>query len=388
MPNRVLARFTVRLGEDFATPEALKKYLHDHPQADKSKHRVVKHDAPEAKKDEPTQKSEPEKKDEPAKSPEKIEKSLFKPEELKGLGTLIVQSEKDPDKLFEQAKKAHEEQLDWLNRGKGLDKALGAKVIRGDEGVSVKDALKEATDKPGPIIVIGPTKKQSRSKDKVDSDYGGDWSKLGDIVRATIAVDSMDQIEDVMTKLRASGLKLARQPKDRFAKPTAAGYRDLMMNVEYPNGHVGEIQVHLKPILKAKAEGHALYDQVRKIEEAAKKEGRTTLTDDEEKAIEEANSKQTALYDKAWKAATGEKAKPEEKTAATRVLRRYAQATKYFDYEGIPAKWESHKFPQKVTIKGEKTVYELYDFFRLAQPIDEAEFKRLKEEMDSKMKKD
>ena len=39
---KVAARYQV--AKDFASPEALKDYLHEHPGADKSKHHVVKHD--------------------------------------------------------------------------------------------------------------------------------------------------------------------------------------------------------------------------------------------------------------------------------------------------------------------------------------------------------
>jgi hypothetical protein len=372
----VLARWLSRLGREFPSDKALEQYLHEHPQADKSKHEVVK--PGESKKPDETTPSKDD-----AQEPEKPEAkktkapSLFKADELKDLPEIIHQPIKDPNHLFEQAKEALGQQLDWLDRGKGLDKALGAKVIRGDEGVDVGEAMKEEMGQKGPIIVIGPLKKQERAAGKVDADYGGDWSKLGDIVRATVAVDSMDQIEDVMDKLRASGLKLARQPKDRFAKPTEAGYRDLLMNVVYPNGHIGEVQIHLKPILKAKAEGHKYYDDIRKIEETAKREGRTTMTDDETKKLEEANAKSAALYDKAWKEAGGAQAEP--KTAAQRVLHRFAATTKYYDYDGHPAQWEKGKFPV-IFMPHEKVMYELEKFFQTAQPIDKSAFEQLKKD--------
>lgn len=362
----VLARWLSRLGREFPSDKALEKYLHEHPQADKSKHEVVKPGEP--KPDESSKEEKPE-----AKKPKAP--GLFKADELKDLPSTVQQPIKDPNHLFEQAKEALGQQLDWLDRGKGLDKALGAKVIRGDEGVDVGAAMQEEMGQKGPIIVIGPLKKQDRAAGKVDADYGGDWSKLGDIVRATVAVDSMDQIEDVMEKLRASGLKLARQPKDRFAKPTEAGYRDLMMNVVYPNGHIGEVQIHLKPILKAKAEGHKYYDDIRKIEETAKREGRTTMTDDETKKLEEANAKSAALYDKAWKEAGGQ----ESKTAAQRVLQRFAATTKYYDYDGHPAQWEKGKFPV-IFMPHEKVMYELEKFFQTAQPIDKSAFEQLKKD--------
>lgn len=238
VPYRVVARYLKAMGTleamEFNTPEALKDYLHEHPKADKSNHSVKK-PGEESKSEEKSEKTDT------------SSKSLFDAKE-RDLPKTLAQKTKDPEKLFKEAKEAHEQQLDWLNRGKGLDKAIGAKVVRGDNkpiGEFLKE-LDSETEKRGPLVVIGPMKDQARSKEKVDTDYGGDWSRLGDAVRASVAVDSMDQVHDVMDKLRKSGLKLARRPTDRFDKPNEdTHYRDLLMNVEYPNGHIGELQIHL-----------------------------------------------------------------------------------------------------------------------------------------------
>jgi len=333
---------------EFPTPEARKEYLHEHPGADPANHTVKKQD--------PKSKGE-----------EASPKGLFNPDETKGLPNAASQKTTDPDKLFENAKDAHEHQLKWLNHGQGLEKALGASVIRADKGDKVDFS------KVGPIILIGPMKKKERAKEKVDADYGGDWSKLNDVVRASVAVDTYEDLEKTLDKLRKSGLKLARQPKDRFAKPTEAGYRDVLLNVEYPNGHVGELQLHVKSMLKAKDAGHKLYEGVRTIEGNAKKEGRDTLTDKEMAAINEANSKMKALYDDAWKEANVTP-KDRDKNASFRV----GSQTKYYVYEDLPAYWEPNKFPKIVNPKEEKTVYDLEKFFREADPIDERKFNELK----------
>lgn len=268
---------------------------------------------------------------------------------------------KDRDALFKVAGEAHEHQLDWLNRGKGLDSILGVKAVRGDKGDPMPDF-----SKPGPVVLIGPLKGAARSEEKVKSVYDGDWSQLTDIVRASVAVDSMDEIHDVMRHLRKSGLKLAGKPNDRFAEPTEAGYRDLNLRVEYPNGHVGELQIHLKPILQAKDEGHKYYEETRSISAKAKAEGRTTMTPEEQKAVDSANAKMRALYDKAWAQATG-------KTAS----RKMAAETKYYLFEGQPAKWEKGKFPVLVQKGKEKPLYELEKFFQGASAIDQKKFDAL-----------
>lgn len=356
---------------EFHSPEALKDYLREHPKADKSKHTVKKPEKEEPKTEEKAPQGKPQ------------GRALFSPSEIEKLPKEVSQKTSDPDKLFEQAKDSHEHQLNWLNHGKGLDKAIGAKVVRGDKKEEMPDF-----SEPGPVILIGPIKSRARVDEKAKTDYDGDYGQVRDLVRASVAVDSMDQLDDVVAKLKASGLKLAKQPKDRFADPTESGYRDIIMNVEYPNGHIGELQLHLKPILKAKGAGHKFYEEVRTIEAKAKKEGRTTMTEEETKIVDEANRKAKALYDAAWEQATGKPAGNREKNAAlVRASMRQAAATKYYEYDDRPAYYERGKFPKLILGKGERTIYELEEFFREALPLSEAEFKEMLRDQEEPSKK-
>jgi len=358
----------LRSAREFPNEEARKKYLEDHPNADPANHTVAK---PDDKGDEGGGKAAPKK-----------PKKLFSDDEM-SLPSVARQSVSDPAKLMEQATEAHEQQLNWLNHGKGLDKAVGGKVIRCDE-IDCTKAGAVDYDQEGPIIVIGPVKKKHRVEEKVEKDYDGDWSRVGDLVRSTVALDSMDQVEEVMDKLRASGLKLARPPKDRFANPTDAGYRDLMMNVVYPNGHIGELQIHLKPILKAKEEAHGAYEEVSAIGAKAKKEGRTDLTDEEAAKVDEAMQKMRDIYEAAWKKSTAAKG---GKTAAGG-LKRMAAKVQYFDLDGMPALWEAKKFPVRLSPKGKEVViYELDEFFDQATPISKDAYDKLVKENAPKEKK-
>lgn len=363
LSRRVLQRYlrakADRLGTDFPSPEALKDYLHEHPHADKSKHTVV---------------SPKEREKEHEKTPKK--KGLFDAEKTKHLSGTIKQETKDPDTLFKDAEKAQEHQLKWLNQGQGLDKTIGAHVIRKDKGDDIDFTHK------GPIIVIGNLKSKERAKEKVDSDFGGDWSRVGDVVRASVALDSYSQLEDVIKKLESTGLKLARKPKDRFENPTDAGYRDVLLNVVHPNGHVGELQLHLKPILHAKDAGHKFYEDVRSIEAKAKKEGRTTMTDEETKKVNDANQKMKDLYDDAWKKATKEVDKT--KNAALHVASERTASSKFYEFGDLPAQWEQGKFPVVIAHDHPRAVYDLERFFRQATPISEHEFKALKEDLKKK----
>lgn len=276
-------------------------------------------------------------------------------------------SEKDPDKIFQQAKQTHEMQLDLLNRGKGLDAVLGASVLRADK------ADTPDWNKKGPLVVIGPLKGQGRSKEKVEQWFGGDWSRLTDIVRASVAVDNYAELPKVITALKKAGIKLARKPTDRFLKPTVAGYRDLSLNVTYPNGHVGELQLHVKPMLKAKEHAHKLYEKVRSIEANAKKELRESLTDEEQRTVDEANAQMTRFYDEAW--AEAHKAIPKTKRETAKV----STGIKYFEYNGHLALQEPKKFPHAL-VNGKKViVWDLETFYREAQPLTPQEASKYKE---------
>lgn len=406
LARSVIGRFVE--AREFGTEEARKQYLHDHPDADPKNHTVKKHEesAPKEEKpaedkgqkpaDAPKGKMTPEQKAATAPKGLSIKeppaKGLFHPEEM-NLQKEIIQPVYTPEKLFAAADQAHEASVSWLNQGKGIDKVIGAKVFRKDkEGGPDPDY-----SQPGPVIVIGSKKNGSekgkkRCAEKVEL-AGGDWTSLGDIVRASIAVDNMDQVADVLKTLRKSGMKLARKPKDRFANPPDAGYRDMLLSVVYPNGHVGEVQLHLKPMLEAKAKGHHIYESVRGFVEDCEKTGRD-MTPEEANKLAEANKKQRAIYDPVWQAAMGKKDAPAEvKTAVRKAMEKDAETNKealssnvlYYEYGDLPAYFKTPKLPRLVTAKGEKMLGDMEKFFREANKISEKEFKEMCENIGAKV---
>lgn len=217
--------------------------------------------------------------------------SVFTPEET-SLPSTTSQQTNSLDDLYRDALEANELQLDLLNRGTGLDSRMGAKVFYPGQ--------KPDFSVLGPIVQIGPLKKKKRLLEKVEAE-GADVSAALDLVRATVAVDTLGEIPVVIHQLRKMGIKFARKPKNRFSNPTALGYRDLMFNITYPNGHIGELQVNLKPMLIAKQSGHLLYEKVREIEARKKMEGHSDLTPEEQQIVDEANAASKALYDEAWR---------------------------------------------------------------------------------------
>ena len=85
--------------------------------------------------------------------------------------------------------------------------------------------------------------------------------------------------------------------KDRFEKPTDAGYRDMLYNLRMGNGHIVEVQLNLKQIVDVKkGAGHKIYEKIRDIEAKAKDRD---MTNEEKQQIEELNAQSRGLYDQA-----------------------------------------------------------------------------------------
>jgi hypothetical protein len=158
---------------------------------------------------------------------------------------------------------------------------------------------------PGIVYGLGPPKDRVSAERKVNDKYAGDWSKLGDAVRASIGFDSVDQLRDGIDKLKAAGLKLATKPDNKFVNPTDAGYRDMNLNFEMPNGVVGELQLHLKPILRAKSQGHKDYDVTRIL--SAKERNDPPLSPNETQELKDRLMRQRVLYTRAMQEALGSK---------------------------------------------------------------------------------
>lgn len=197
--------------------------------------------------------------------------------------------------LYQNADEAHGQFTSWL---KGVGEGLGI------EHVEKKMDEVDWDNEKGGMLFIAPLKGKERANEKVHTPvekdgYGGDWTKLLDVVRGTIAVDSLEDVKKVVGKLKETGMELARAPKDRFTKATPVGYRDIMMNVKLPNGMVAELQVNVKSMLAAKEEGHKPYEVMRSI--LAKDDP----SDADNKAYQEAWEQSQKIYGDAWAKVTG-----------------------------------------------------------------------------------
>ena len=298
---------------------------------------------------------------------------FFTPEEI-ALPAKARQKYNTMDELFDQAEETCEYMLDWLNRGRGIDKKLGLRRI--DLTPSDMPNFFEDFDRDGSVLVIVPQKKEDRATEKVDADYDGDWSRLVDIVRATIAVEEYSELQSVVDALRESGMVLARRPEDSFVTPSVCGCRRLKVNMVYPNGHIGEIQIHLKGIFRISVCDHELYEKVREIESNAKKQDRDWLTKEEIAVVVGLNRVIADRYEQAWKQYA-------PTTASKPVMAFMGDEVTYYEYGGYPVESASGCFPV-LWLKNRKiVVYDLLRFMNKAHQISRQEFDEMVEELKS-----
>ncbi len=206
--------------------------------------------------------------------------NLFTPEELalEKSATQPIPKDAGYHVLAEKGRDADKWLRELIDMGKGIGHKLGYETIA--PGQMDKAAIGERLKQPGGVVLIGPLKGELAATAKVQGEYNGDWSQVLDVARATIAVDSLNDVSGVIKKLREAGAVLARQPKNRFVKPVPGGYRDVLMNIKTPDGMIVELQVNTKAMLHAKewGAGHHQYETLRQIDRrhaAAKERIRT-----------------------------------------------------------------------------------------------------------------
>ena len=119
---------------------------------------------------------------------------------------------------------------------------------------------------PGSHFKEGPLKGRERIVEKVENEYGGNYSKVVDVVRASAVFDNAADLARLVASLSDDGateVKVVRV-KDRFSNPVSGGYRDMLLNVRVGDlQHVGELQLHIESIKAIKPKAHRLYDLLR-----------------------------------------------------------------------------------------------------------------------------
>ncbi len=215
------------------------------------------------------------------------------------------------DSAFKAASATKPEYDALLDEGTGLDKRLGATTRRNDKPGEWAAMLKEfeTGESKGPVVILAPIKSEASANKKMMK-YRGNWGYMKDLVRGTVAVDSIHDIKGTIDEIReemaSQGWSITERPNNRFGNPTPDGYRDVQLLITKEGGITCELQINTKAMIAAKeGRGHELYEQIRNVTRAAHAEGRTT-TAEEVKQLAEWRSDSTTIYTDAWKKSGGE----------------------------------------------------------------------------------
>lgn len=179
-----------------------------------------------------------------------------------------------------------------LDLGEGLSRDVGGVVTSYEEMMRAK-----TLDRPA--ILIAKVKGEERRREKVNGKYKGDWTRLTDMVRATVVADA-HQFPAVISSLRENlarrGWKIVNGSVDnKFDSPTEAGYSDVSMHLQGPNGVIAELQINTLEMWQAKEHtGHKLYEDYRRLDELKREK-----TPEEQSQLMNLANKMKQLYGRA-----------------------------------------------------------------------------------------
>jgi hypothetical protein len=147
---------------------------------------------------------------------------------------------------------------------------------------------------------LAPLKGRDRAEKKIRNDYYGDASRITDLARSSVVFKTMKEVRAALAEVQSTQRTI--RIKNRFDQ-VSTGYRDILINLQMPNGHIVEMQIHLEAIITVKQGlGHQLYVQEDSIRDNAKKQGRK-LTAAENRQINDIERRMNKLYDDAFNAA-------------------------------------------------------------------------------------
>lgn len=129
------------------------------------------------------------------------------------------------------------------------------------------------------IFEVGPLKHPDRALAKINVDYEGDPRQIKDLVRGRFVVDTPEQImaikQAILEELDVDSIK------DKFAHPTGtSGYRDINAKIELENGHIGEIQIQQRDMLRVNKLTHDLMEEAQDLERKTEIEKRPNTPDE------------------------------------------------------------------------------------------------------------
>lgn len=106
-------------------------------------------------------------------------------------------------------------------------------------------------------------KLRARMSEKA-ADYGGDVTRIKDVVRGRLVVDTPEQMRAIVDGIRERGMLAGS--KDTLSRPDpVSGYGDLKLYVRLENGHVAELQVVPRPLERVYEQVRPHYDEERTL---------------------------------------------------------------------------------------------------------------------------
>jgi len=119
------------------------------------------------------------------------------------------------------------DEVDRLCDAKGIRPLLTSKIT--DEYCTLKDGV--------------------RAQEKAIDRYDGDFSRLFDVLRASIVCSDYDALQFAWTRVISNPAWKVLRLKNRFLSPSLTGYRDLLVIIELETEgvvHLCELQIHLE----------------------------------------------------------------------------------------------------------------------------------------------
>lgn len=155
----------------------------------------------------------------------------------------------------------------------------------------------QLADRHGGRPILAEIKGKDRAMEKALTMFGGDAEKVRDIVRATIAVDTVEQINQLVADLQDMPFAIVYQ-RNLYAtgRTLPGGYQDAKLDIRFGNIFV-ELQVNTEKMIKAKELAHSLYERRRSL--VAKGENRQALSADHRDEIQQIDQQMQAIFDQA-----------------------------------------------------------------------------------------
>lgn len=151
-----------------------------------------------------------------------------------------------------------------------------------------------------PDPILPPIKGVKRAVEKTNAEYSGDATRMKDLVRGTIIVNSPEQAAQALAAIKSKFD--VTDIKDRMiapdAKPTDAGYRDVNITAKV-GGQPVEIQINTPQMMAAKDVAHKLYEKQRALDATARQRSLTKGEITERNSLLEG---QKTIYGQAWDA--------------------------------------------------------------------------------------